>query len=235
MLSRPMDHLDVPAPTTIVLADDHAVVRTGLRLVLDAEADLRVVGEAGTLAETSELVAEHAPAVLVLDLAMPGGPGGAGSALDVLPVLAGSTRVVILTMHDDVEYARRALSIGAIAYVLKEAAHLELVEAVRRAAAGLPYLNPGLGAQLATAPPSADGAAPGAPPDGLTEREAQILRLIALGHTNAEVGRLLHLSVRTVEARRAHVQQKLGRTGRTGRPELVRYALERGLLDDESG
>jgi two-component system response regulator NreC len=167
--------------------------------------------------------------VLVLDLAMP--DRSPGATLDALPDVAHRTapaRIVILTMQDDPEFARRALRSGAIGYVLKEAAPTELVEAVRRAAAGKPYLSPGLGAQLA-----ADDAAvtmdPSAPPDGLTEREAEILRLIALGHTNAEVGKLLHLSVRTIEARRAHVQQK---TGRTGRPELVRYALERGLLDD---
>src|SRR5262249_19638199 len=126
------------------------------------------------------------------------------------------------------EFARRALRNGAVGYVLKEAAPTELVEAVRRAAAGKPFLSPALGAQLATTDGGAAADAAG-PPDGLTEREAEILRLIAVGHTNGEVGRLLHLSVRTVEARRAHVQQK---TGRTGRPELVRYALERGLLDD---
>jgi DNA-binding NarL/FixJ family response regulator len=213
-------------PITIVLADDHAVVRTGLRLVLEAQDDLRVVAEAGTIPDAVTMAKAHRPTVLVLDLAMPGRPGG--SALDVLPELArdaAATKVVILTMQDEPEFARRALSGGAVGYVLKEAAHAELVEAVRRAAAGGSYLDPSLGALLAAAPPaSGDGA-----PDGLTARETEILRLIALGHTNAEVGRLLHLSVRTVEARRAHVQQKLGRSGR---PELVRYALERGLLDE---
>jgi two-component system response regulator NreC len=215
-------------PITIVLADDHAVVRTGLRHVLDAHDDLRVVAEAGTLEAAAAATLAHRPAVLVLDLAMPGSPGA--STLAALPELARAAapaRVVILTMEDDPEFARRALGTGATGYVLKEAAHTELVEAVRRAAAGAPYLSPGLGAQLAVAapPPAGDGS-----PDGLTARETEILRLIALGHTNAEVGRLLHLSVRTVEARRAHVQQKLGRSGR---PELVRYALDRGMLDDE--
>jgi two-component system, NarL family, response regulator NreC len=212
-------------PITIVLADDHAVVRTGLRLVLEAHDDLRVVAEAGTVPEAVAMTKAHRPSVLVLDLAMPKGPGA--PALDVIPELArgaAPTKVVILTMEDEPEFARRALGAGAVGYVLKEAAHSELVEAVRRAAAGGSYLDPSLGAQLATAPPPGAGA-----PDGLTARELEILRLVALGHTNAEVGQILHLSVRTVEARRAHVQQK---TGRTGRPELVRYALERGLLAD---
>jgi two-component system response regulator NreC len=223
--------------TAIVLADDHEMVRTGLRHVLDAHEGLSVVAEAGSLDEAVAAATARRPDVLVLDLAMPDhGPRG---TLDALPDVArrvAPARVVILTMQDDPAFARRALRSGAIGYVLKEAAPTELVEAVRRAAAGRPFLSPALGAQLAAE--DDDGGADGgagdasAPPDGLTEREAEILRLIALGHTNAEVGRLLHLSVRTVEARRAHVQQK---TGRTGRPELVRYALERGLLDDVAG
>lgn len=211
---------------TIVLADDHAVVRTGLRYVLDAQPDFTVIAEAGTVdtavAETRALK----PTVLVLDLGMPhAGP----SSLDVLPDLAAAvpeTKVVVLTMEDDPEFARRALSTGAIAYVLKESAHAELVSAIRRAADGESYLTPRLGAELAATARAPD---PDLPPDDLTGRELEILKLVALGHTNAEIGKLMHLSVRTIEARRAHVQQKLGRSSR---PELVRYALERGLLDD---
>jgi two-component system response regulator NreC len=213
------------APITIVLADDHAVVRSGLRFVLDAEPDLHVVAEAGTVDDAVRMAKAHRPAVLVLDLNMPGGPGT--SSLDALPQLAdeaAATRVVILTMQEDPQFARRALSAGAAAYVLKEAADAELVEAVRRAAAGDTYLNPRLGAQLAAAPPEPSG-----PPDDLTEREAEVLRLIALGHTNAEIGGQLYLSVRTVESHRAHIQQKLRRGTRA---ELVRYALDHGLLED---
>jgi two-component system response regulator NreC len=209
---------------TIVLADDHGVVRSGLRLLLDAEADLRVVAEAGTVDDAVRMTKAHRPTVLVLDLNMPGGPGS--SSLDVLPQLAeeaAATRVVILTMQEDPRFARHALGAGAAAYVLKEAADAELVEAVRRAAAGEVYLHPRLGAQLAAAPPEPTG-----PPDDLTEREVEILRLIALGHTNAEIGGELYLSVRTVESHRAHIQQKLRRTSRA---ELVRYALEKGLLE----
>jgi two-component system response regulator NreC len=233
MLSRGMSEA---APITIVLADDHAVVRTGLRYVLDAQPDFQVVAEAGTVADAVRSTIALTPDVLVLDLGMPrgenGGAAGASSSLDALPVLARdapATKVVVLTMEDDPEYARRALSTGALAYVLKEAAHAELVSAIRHAADGEAYLNPRLGAQLAATTPAPD---PEARPDDLTEREVDVLRLVALGHTNAEIGKLMHLSVRTIEARRAHVQQKLGRSSR---PELVRYALARGLLEDVGG
>jgi two-component system response regulator NreC len=213
-----------PATITIVLADDHAVVRSGLRFVLDAAEDLEVVAEAGTIDDAVRKAKAHRPAVLVLDLNM---PGSLPSSLDALPALvadAPDTRVVILTMQDDPQFARRALAAGASAYVLKEAADTELVEAIRRAAAGEVYLNPRLGAQIAAAPPE-----PAGPPDDLTEREVEVLRLIALGHTNADIGERLYLSVRTVESHRAHIQQKLRRTSRA---ELVRYALDHGLLDE---
>jgi two-component system response regulator NreC len=209
----------------IVLADDHAVVRSGLRLLLDAEDGMCVVAEAGNTDDAVRLTKAHRPTVLVLDLNMPGGPGS--SSLDVLPGLvedSPGTAVVVLTMQSDPQFARTALGAGARAYVLKEAADAELVEAVRLAAAGEVYLNPRLGAQLAAAPPAPEG-----PPDDLTEREVEILRLIALGHTNAEIGEHLFLSVRTVESHRAHVQQKLRLSTRA---ELVRYALDRGLLED---
>jgi two-component system response regulator NreC len=208
---------------SIVLADDHAVVRRGLRLVLDAEADLEVLAEAGTTDDALRLVKAHRPDVVVLDLNM---PGSVASSLDILPTLASdapATRVVVLTMQEDPQYARTALAAGANAYVLKEGADSELVEAIRRAAAGEVYLNPQLGAKIAAAPPQ-----PAGPPDDLTEREVEILRLIALGHTNTEIGAQLFLSVRTVESHRAHIQQKLRRTSRA---ELVRYALDHGLVD----
>lgn len=208
----------------IVLADDHAVVRKGLRLLLDSEEGLEVVAEAGTADDALRYVRAHRPQVLVLDLNMP----GSVNSLDAIPEVetAGNgTRVVVLTMQEDPEFARRALGNGAAGYVLKEAADDELVEAVRRAAAGDTYLNPRLGAALAAAPPK-----PAGPPDDLTEREVEILRLIALGHTNVEIGEQLYLSVRTVESHRAHIQQKLRRSSRA---ELVRYALDHGLLEEE--
>jgi two-component system response regulator NreC len=207
---------------TVVLADDHAVVRSGLRLLLERTGDLEVVSEAGTAEDALRTVLGHKPAVLVLDLNMP----GELSSLDAIPRVADaspSTRVVVLTMQEDPEFARRALRAGASGYVLKEAADAELVEAIRRAAAGETYLTPSLGAALAAAP-----AAPSGPPDDLSEREVEVLRLIALGHTNAEIAGQLYLSVRTVESHRAHIQQKLRRSTRA---ELVRYALDRGLME----
>jgi two-component system response regulator NreC len=204
-------------PIHIVLADDHAVVRAGLRLLLDAEDALEVVAEAGDVDAARRLVGAHRADVLVLDLNMPGPP-----SLPAIPELAAQTAVVVLTMQNDAAFARQALQAGARAYVLKEAADDELVQAIRTAAAGGTYLNPQLGARIAAAPPEAAG-----PPDDLTEREVQILRLIALGHTNAEIGQQLFLSVRTVESHRAHIQQKIRRSTRA---ELVRYALDHGFV-----
>ena len=192
----------------IVIADDHAVVRAGLRLLLDAEDGFRVVAEAGEIDTTRRMVGAHRPDVLVLDLNMPG-----GASLPAIPQLAAQTAVVVLTMQNDPAFAREALQAGARGYVLKEAADSELVQAVRAAANGRTYLNPELGGRMAAAPPE-----PAGPPDDLTERELEILRLIALGHTNAEIGKRLYLSVRTVESHRAHIQQKIRRSTRA---ELV--------------
>jgi two-component system, NarL family, response regulator NreC len=209
------------ATIRIVLADDHAVVRSGLRMLLDHERDFEVVAEAGDLEAAQRYVRGHHPDVLVLDLNMPG-----GSSLEAIPSIREQmpqTQIVVLTMQQEPAFARRALGAGAIGYVLKEAADDELVQAVRLAAAGESYLNPRLGARLASEPP------PG-PPDDLSEREVDVLRLIALGHTNAEIAGKLYLSVRTVETHRAHIQQKLNLSSRA---ELVGYALKRGLVSSE--
>jgi two-component system response regulator NreC len=203
------------AQTTVVIADDHTVVRQGLRMLIDNEDGLQVIAEAGSVPDAERLTRAHRPTVLVLDLNMPG-----GSSLEAIPRLCTETAVVVLTMQDDPAFARQALQAGALGFVLKEAADEELLGAIKLAAAGDTYLNPRLGARLAIAPP--DG-----PPDDLTTREVDVLRLIALGHTNVEIGAQLFLSTRTVETHRAHIQQKLRRTTRA---ELVRYALEHGLV-----
>ena len=210
--------LGVP-PVTLVLADDHAVVRSGLKLLLEAEEDFTVLAEAGEIDAARRKVLAHKPDVLVLDLNMPGPP-----SLPAIPELAETTAVVVLTMQNDPAFAREAFQAGARGYVLKEAADAELVEAVRAAAAGRTYLNPSMGARIAAAPLEPEG-----PPDGLSDREMEILRLIALGHTNAEIGEQLYLSVRTVESHRSHIQRK---TGRSSRAELVRYALSHHLIGD---
>jgi two-component system response regulator NreC len=209
-------------PITIVLADDHAVVRSGLRLVLERAGGFDVVSEAGDAESALRTVLGYKPRILVLDLNMP----GELTSLDAIPhvqEVSPATRVVVLTMQADPEFARRALRAGAAGYVLKEAADDELVDAVRSVAEGGTYLNPRVGALLAAAPPEPSG-----PPDDLSEREVDVLRLIALGHTNGEIAGELFLSVRTVESHRAHIQQKLRRTTRA---ELVRYALDHGFVE----
>ena len=205
---------------TVVLADDHAVVRKGLRLLVEAEPGLRVVAEAGTVPDSLRMARAHRPDVLVLDLNMPG-----GSSLAAIPTILEqtTTAIVVLTMQNDPSFARPALQARALGFVLKEAADDELLGAIRLAADGETYLNPRLGARLAAQPTEPSG-----PPDDLSERELEVLKLIALGHTNTEVAGQLFLSVRTVESHRAHIQQK---TRRTSRAELVRYALEHGLVE----
>lgn len=206
---------------TIVLADDHPVVRSGLRLLLEAEDDLAVVAETGDVDATRRSALGHKPTVLVLDLNMPG-----GSSLEAIPAIletSPGTSVVVLTMQEDPAFAREALRAGASGYVLKQAAATELVQAIRAAVGGGTWLNPALGARMAAAP-----AAPAGPPGDLTERELDVLRLIALGHTNNEIADQLYLSVRTVETHRAHIQQKLGMSSRA---EIVRYALDHDLIE----
>ena len=207
--------------TTIVIADDHTVVRQGLRLLIDADETLQVIAEAGTVADAERLTRAHRPTVLVLDLNMHGESG-----LEAIPRIreqTPDTAIVVLTMQDDPGFARQALQTGALGFVLKEAADEELLQAIHLAAAGENYLNPRLGARLAATP-----AQPAGPPDDLTEREVEVLRLIALGHTNTEIAQHLFLSTRTVETHRAHIQQKIRRTTRA---ELVHYALEHKLVD----
>jgi two-component system response regulator NreC len=208
-------------PVTLVLADDHAVVRSGLRLLLEAEPGHEVLAEAATAEDALRIVRAHRPSVLVLDLNMPGRSG-----LEAIPEIrdaAPDTAIVVLTMQEDPAFAREALRAGALGYVLKEAADEELLHAVSLAAEGETYLNPRLGARLAAEPPM-----PAGPPDGLTEREVEVLRLIALGNTNIEIANELYLSVRTIESHRAHIQHKLRRTSRA---ELVEYALVHGFVD----
>ncbi len=205
----------------IVLADDHAVVRAGIRMVLDVTPGCHVVAVCGAADTAARQVRGHHPDVLVLDLAMPG-----RSSLDALTEIRRSspdTHVVILTMEADPAMARRAMAAGASGYVLKEAADTELVEAIRRAVAGASYLDPSLGALVAAAPETSAS-------HELSGRELEVLRLIALGNTNTEVADALCLSVRTVETHRSHI---LTKTGCRSRADLVTFALESGLLDRE--
>jgi two-component system response regulator NreC len=206
-------------PLTVVIADDHRVVRSGLRLLLESEAGFDVLADADDVASARRYVRAHRPDVLVLDLNMPG-----ESSLEAVPSLreqVPETQIVVLTMQDDPAFAREALRAGALGFVLKRAAESELIEAVRLAGRGEQYLNPQLGARMVVEPP------PG-PPDGLSEEDVEILRLVALGHTNAEIGERLFLSGRTVETHRIKLQRELGLGTRA---ELVSYVLENGLLE----
>ena len=207
------------AKTTIVLADDHEIVRHGIRMVLEAEPDFEVVAEAGDADAAARYVLGHKPTILVLDLSMPGTP-----SLEILPRIIESspaTAVIVLTMQKDPAFAREALAKGVRGYVIKHAAASELVDAVHSAVAGETYINPQLGARMVI------DAGLG-PPDDLTPREIEVLGLVALGYMNPEIAEQLVLSVRTVETHRANIQRK---TGLTTRAELVAYALDHNLVD----
>jgi two-component system response regulator NreC len=204
---------------TVMVADDHAILRTGLRLLLEAEEGVSVVAEAGDVPAVLRKVRGHRPRVLILDLNLPGTSGLAAipSILEASP----ETRIVVLTMQDDPVFAREAFRAGALGYVLKEAADTEVVTAVRCAAEDQTYVNPGLGVRLAT-----QGAGLSDQPAALSVRETEVLTLIAEGYTNGEIASRLSLSVRTVESHRAHIHRK---TGRTTRAELVALARELGV------
>ena len=209
----------------VLVVDDHAVVRAGLRRVLDAEPDIETVSEAASAERAVFEAIDHKPDVVLLDVTMPGKSG-----IDGLPALLQAvpeTKVLILSMQDDPRYVRQAFGAGASGYVLKEAADTEVVSAIRAVAAGERYVHPALGARLIAADAEERKRAE---VDPLSEREREVLRLLALGHTNQEIAKMLYISVRTAETHRAHVMQKLGLSSRA---ELVRYALADGLLDDE--
>lgn len=210
----------------IVLVDDHAVVRSGLRLLLDAQEDMKVIGEAGNSKDAIFRARALKPDVILLDVVMPGESG-----IEALPRIlkeSPKTKVLVLSMQDDPSYVREAFAAGASGYVLKEAADEEVVSAVREIAGGGHYVHPALGARMVAAEAQERAAAEA---DPLSEREREVLRLLALGHTNQEIAQELYISVRTAESHRAHIMQKLRLATRA---ELVRYALSHGLLADDA-
>jgi two-component system, NarL family, response regulator NreC len=210
--------------TRVLVVDDHAVVRSGIRSLLSAEDDLEVVGEASNAREAVFEARALQPDVIVLDVVMPGESG-----IEALPKLkheAPDAKVLVLSMQDDPRYVREAFAQGANGYVLKEAADAEVVGAVREIAGGGDYVHPALGARMVAAEAQARAAAAA---DPLSEREREVLRLLALGHTNQEIATRLYISVRTAETHRAHIMQKLGLSTRA---ELVRHAIAHGLLED---
>jgi two-component system response regulator NreC len=210
--------------TRVLIVDDHAVVRSGLRLLLDAEDDIEVVGEAGDTRTAVFEARALKPDVILMDVVMPGSSGieATQSVLNEAP----DTKVLMLSMQDDPQYVREAFSAGASGYVLKEAVDAEVVGAVREVAAGGRYVHPELGARLIHADAEERARVEA---DPLSDREREVLRLLALGHTNQEIASMLYLSVRTVETHRAHIMQKLRLSTRA---ELVRHAMEQGLLEE---
>ena len=209
----------------VLIVDDHAVVRTGLKLLLEAEKGIEPVGEAGSARDAVFQARALKPDVILLDLVMPERTG-----LDVLPQLKHEnpeTNVLVLSMQDEPRYVREAFAAGASGYVLKEAADTEVVAAVREVAAGGRYVNPELGATLVAADAEA---ARLKDEDPLSDREREVLRLLALGHTNQEIAKELYISVRTAETHRAHIMQKLRLQTRA---DLVAYALDRGFLEPQ--
>ncbi|HEY7018420.1 MAG TPA: response regulator transcription factor [Gaiellaceae bacterium] len=210
--------------TRVLIVDDHAVVRSGLRLVLESEEGIEPVGEAGSAREAVFEARSTRPDVILLDVVMPDQSG-----LEIIPQLLHENpevRILVLSMQDDPQYVREAFAAGASGYVLKEAADNEVVGAVREVAGGGRYVHPELGARLIAAESEERRRAE---EDPLTEREGEVLRLLALGHTNQEIAKQLFISVRTAETHRAHIMQKLRLSSRA---ELVRYALDRGLLEE---
>ena len=208
----------------VLIVDDHGVVRAGLKLLVDAEDDLEAVGEAGNALDAVFETRSLQPDVILLDVVMPDRSG-----LEVLPDLLeehSEARVLVLSMQDDPRYVREAFAVGARGYVLKEAADAEVVTAIREVAKGGRYVHPVLGARLVAAEAEAERRADA---DPLSDREREVLRLLALGHTNQEIAQMLFISVRTAETHRAHIMQKLRLSSRA---ELVRYALAQGLLEE---
>ncbi|MFD5873081.1 response regulator [Streptomyces sp. NPDC060322] len=212
--------------TRILLADDHALVRRGVRLILDGEPDLQVVAEAGDGAEAIEMARAERPDLAVLDIAMPRLTGlqAARELSRVMPEL----RILMLTMYDNEQYFFEALKAGASGFVLKSVADRDLVEACRAAMRDEPFLYPG--AVTALIRNYLDRARDGGdvPERAITEREEEILKLVAEGHSSKEIAGMLVISVKTVERHRANLLQKLGLRDRL---ELTRYAIRAGLIE----
>jgi DNA-binding NarL/FixJ family response regulator len=208
----------------IVLADDHTLVREGLKLILNAQPDMEVVGEAGDGPGALQACLAARPDVAVLDLAMPG-PSGAVTAARLRHACPG-VRVLALTVLRNAGYLRQFLAAGATGYVLKSAAPADLARAIRTVAAGDVYLDPAVAGEVVNGVycgPAGDGAADA----GLTEKESEVARLVALGHTNGEIAARMDISVKTVEAHKKKMMEKLGLETRA---DVVRYAIHQGWL-----
>lgn len=213
--------------TRVMVVDDHAVLRGGLKLLIDSQPDMHVVGEAGTLAQAIEVIRKVDPRVVTLDLSMPGPSGVAG--VERLRAAAPMARILVLTMHDDPAFVRAAVAMGASGYVVKSSADTELITAIRAVASGKLFIDVGdrMAAQNLLSPrPTGDGTSP---LETLSDREREVLTDVARGYTNQHVADRLGLSVKTVESYRARLMKKLGLKERA---DLVRLAMEMGLLTE---
>lgn len=220
------------ADTTVLLVDDHRVIRSGLRMLLESAGGIAVLGEAGTLEEARSLLQEHQADVAVVDLQL--GEDSGLKLIEAMPSLSPATRVVVLTMHENDEYLWEALRLGAAGYVLKRSADVDLVTAIHTVMEGGAYVDGTLASVLFEGPPSersatSDDERSARTHETLSERELQVAYRVALGHTNAEIGSELYLSVKTVETYRSRAMTKLGLSSRA---ELVRYAMEEGWFAD---
>jgi DNA-binding NarL/FixJ family response regulator len=208
----------------VLIVDDHAVLRSGLHLLLDAQSDIEVVGEAGDVKEAVFETRDKKPDVVLMDVVMPGQTGIEGVPLVLKE--APEAKVLVLSMQDDPRYVHEAFAAGAAGYILKEAVDAEVVGAIQRVAAGDHYVHPALGARLIAAEAETKAREEA---DPLSDREREVMRLLALGHTNQEIAKMLYISVRTAETHRAHIMQKLRLSTRA---QLVRYAIDQGLLEE---
>ena len=212
------------AKIRVLIVDDHAVLRSGLHLLLDAQSDIEVVGEAGDVKEAVFEARDKKPDVVLMDVVMPGQTGIEGVPLVLKE--APEAKVLVLSMQDDPRYVHEAFAAGAAGYILKEAVDAEVVGAIQRVASGDHYVHPALGARLIAAEAEEKAREEA---DPLSDREREVMRLLALGHTNQEIAKMLYISVRTAETHRAHIMQKLRLSTRA---ELVRYAIDQGLLEE---
>lgn len=215
-------------PIRVLIADDHAVLRSGLTMLLAAQSDLAVVGEAGDGSEAVAKTRDLRPDLVLLDLSMPGPSGGEV----IRQVLRASpkTRVLVLTMHDDPAYLASAMLAGAAGYVVKKVADTELIQAIRAVHAGRTFVDLTRGSNPHPGPAEAGGKSLGEAPKNLSRREVEVLRLLAQGHSNQQIADLIHVSVKTVETYRTRLSEKLGLKGRA---ELYRFAVESGVLDTD--
>lgn len=211
--------------TRVLIVDDHAMLRSGLRMLIDSQPDMQVVAEAGTLREAIDRAPAAKPDVITLDLSMPGSQGIIG--IPRLKEAAPDAKILVLTMHDDPAYVRSAVAMGAVGYVVKSAADAELISAIRAVSRGGIFVDIQNASSIGHVVPGAEGEHPKTPLDTLSTREREVLTEVAKGYTNQQIADRSGLSVKTVESYRARLMTKLGLKSRA---DLTRLAVESGIL-----